>query len=457
MKRILIIDDSKTFRRFASITIKKRWPEAEITEYDPVAEGKPDDEFPWHEYGVLLLDYNLGLADEDGLDWLEWIKSTEAPPFTIMLTAQGSEAVAVQAMKSGADDYLPKDRNAMKHVVNVIEGALEYHEVKDRLAARRGQPHPDDKDRVMPLKQAEVTLARVVQRPHNDAKDATIAYRLEDPEPDTDQVVESSEEMLPTGYRFISDLGEKSLSTVILAERIEGQQMVVFKVLDTREANEDPSAFKRFIQEHALISSIKHPNMVTIYGQSFTVNHAYIAMEYFPRGSLAQRIQDGIDPDKMISYVREITYGLRAAHGCGVIHRDLKPSNILFRKDGSLAITDFGIAKVLDGHHDITLKGIVLGTPYYMSPEQAANSPVDQRSDLYSLGILIYQMLTRKRPFLADNIPAILYAHVHTPPPDLPDELSEFQTLLDGLLAKNPEHRFQNADELLEALADFTL
>ena len=144
---------------------------------------------------------------------------------------------------------------------------------------------------------------------------------------------------------------------------------------------------------------------------------------------------------------------LQVVHEVGVLHRDLKPGNIMERADGSLALIDFGLAKHHDVNVEITGTGEIFGTPYYMSPEQGHGQPLDARSDLYSLGIIFYEMLARKKPFLAPTPMGVIYLHGNAPIPELPAELSEYEPLVERLLAKEPAQRFGSAQELLVEIA----
>ena len=173
-------------------------------------------------------------------------------------------------------------------------------------------------------------------------------------------------------------------------------------------------------------------------------------MEYFPGGDLTQKLKTRLPLELASSYIRQMCAGLVAIHDINIVHRDIKPGNILFREDGTLTITDFGAAKNKKSDaEDITINHAIVGTPYFMSPEQATGMPVDHRSDLYSLGILIYQMLTNEKPFVAKSIPQLISMHVNAPIPSLPSDLAQFQPLIDGLLAKDPDDRFQSANDVI--------
>jgi serine/threonine protein kinase len=172
-------------------------------------------------------------------------------------------------------------------------------------------------------------------------------------------------------------------------------------------------------------------------------------MEFFTRGDLKQRIEHHVLPDDALNYALHIALGLEAIHGQGIVHRDLKPGNIMFRSDDSLAIADFGISKHLDAREELTNVGSVLGTPNYISPEQGQGLAVDARSDLYSAGIILFEMLAGRKAYRADTPTAVIYQHVHADIPRLPAGLERYQPIIDSLLAKRPAERYQTASELV--------
>jgi serine/threonine protein kinase len=231
--------------------------------------------------------------------------------------------------------------------------------------------------------------------------------------------------------------------------------MLVCKVLRHVPDAGGESLFDRFLQEYEIIAGIEHPNVVRIYDLGVADDHAYIAMEYLPAGSLRERIDRPMETGRAIAYTRQIAGALQAIHDVGVLHRDLKPGNIMFRDDDSLALIDFGLAKYLDLQGAITGIGQIFGTPYYMSPEQGHADPTDHRSDIYSLGCIVYEMLTGERPFVGASAMSVLYKHANAPRPKLARGLERLQAPLDRMLAIRPEERYQSADELIEDLAMF--
>jgi serine/threonine-protein kinase PpkA len=259
-------------------------------------------------------------------------------------------------------------------------------------------------------------------------------------------------EPLIHGYRVLGKIGQGGMSSVFLAEEQDGaHRKVVLKVLKGRRSDDD-SLWKRFFQECAILSAIEHEHVVRIYDQGFGEELAYLAMEYLRGGSLREQLDRGLTPRQALSLLSQAASGLGEIHGRGIVHRDIKPANLMLRDAGVLVLTDFGVAKRLDNSANQTLHGEILGTPYYISPEQADGGEVTPASDFYSLGIIFYEMLTGQRPYTGTTILEILAQHVAAPIPRLPDELAEYQPLVDGMLAKRPEARFRNADALLAAI-----
>ena len=253
------------------------------------------------------------------------------------------------------------------------------------------------------------------------------------------------------GYRVVSKIGYGGSSVVYLAERESDAQRVVLKILNARRGGED-TLVQRFVQEFDIISSIDHPNVVKIYDRGFGEDHAYIAMEHFPGGSLSELIATGLTGRQSLSLLAQAASALREIHNRGILHRDIKPANLMARTDGTIALVDFGIAKRLGDDLGRTRHGELYGTPYYVSPEQIEGNPATAQSDIYALGIIFYEMLMRKRPFDADSVSELIALHVQAPRPKLPITLAEYQTLLDGMLAVDPRERFKSAEGLLEGI-----
>lgn len=243
------------------------------------------------------------------------------------------------------------------------------------------------------------------------------------------------------GYVIQRRLGDGGMATVFLAVQQSLDRSVAIKIMRARggEDNEE----KRFMLEARTLARLPHPNIVAVHDIAQASDFNYIVMEYLRGGVLSERMKAGLTMQDAISIVAQIADALQFAHENGVIHRDLKPANVLFRNASTPVLTDFGIARLQDTDATrLTRPGMVIGTPAYMSPEQALGAPVDGRSDQYSLGVLFYEMLARKLPFSGDNTMALAYHHVNTAPPPLPLRFDFAQPLIEKMMAKNPKERY---------------
>lgn len=255
------------------------------------------------------------------------------------------------------------------------------------------------------------------------------------------------------GYTLLREIGRGGVSTVYLARHeLLGREDAI-KVISPILAVEE-GFNKRFIREGQTVAQLKHPGIVTVYDVSVADQRPFIAMEYLPGGSLKDRIKSPLPPDEAIAFMRTISDSLGHAHSRGVFHRDVKPENILFRDNGEAVLTDFGIAKSESHDTALTSIGVVVGTPRYISPEQAQGNGGDARSDIYALGVIFYEMLTGRPPYDVQGSMSLLYAHINDPIPRLPEELAGYQALLDDLLAKDPEQRISDCALLLSRLED---
>jgi class 3 adenylate cyclase len=252
------------------------------------------------------------------------------------------------------------------------------------------------------------------------------------------------------GFRLIRRLGQGGMSRAFLAEVEPTGALRVLKVLNIAEGGYD--LLQRFLQEYELISQIHHANVAAIFDRGQTDSHAFIVMEYLAGGELRQRLTGALAAREALGYARQIAQALVAIHARGIVHRDLKPDNIMLREDGTLVLADFGIAKDLSRTLDRTRHGEALGTPYYLSPEQAQGGKVDARTDLYSLGVMLFEMLAGDKPYHAEDGPSLLRKHVQAPVPQLPALLARYQPLIDRLMAKRQDDRYASAAEALQAI-----
>lgn len=410
--RVLIIDDSPDFVSLLRLYLGREETKYEIVDYDFLKNGRPSENFDWTPYDLLLLDYKLS-ETEDGLEWLQHFgKRADFPP-TIILTAEGDEYIAARSIKLGASDYINKKDVSPKRLSQLIRDAIEVD--SERTSERKALLAKDEK-----------LVEKLRQGQQFEARDTSGDYKL------------------------VRLIGRGNMSHVYLAERAHDSLSLVLKVLDISQT--DRHLLRRFIQEAELIADIHSQFVVKIHEHGVTQKYGYIAMEFFSRGDLKQRLEHGILPEVALIYMTHVAYGLDVIHKAGIVHRDLKPANIMFRGDDSLAIADFGISKRLNSRSHLTTIGKVLGTPHYMSPEQGQGYEIDMRSDIYSAGIMFYELLTGEKPFHADSPSALIYQHIHSEPPVLGAGLEKYQTVINKCLAKEPPDRYQNATELIQAL-----
>jgi serine/threonine protein kinase len=255
------------------------------------------------------------------------------------------------------------------------------------------------------------------------------------------------------GYKIQRQIGQGGMATVYLAIQESLHRPVVLKVM--KPVDTDSEEWKeRFLSEGRLIASLHHPNIVTIYDIGISGEHMYISMEFIDGGDLKKRMELPIPAGDCLDYLIKIGSALGAAHRHGIVHRDVKPANILFRDEDTPLLTDFGIAKQVDMDMDLTATGIFLGSPNYVSPEQADGLPVDGRSDIYSLGCIFYEMLTGMKPYQSESVIDIVIKHKQAPIPELPEEYKEFQPLLERMLAKKREDRFSDCASMVDYIKE---
>ncbi|MGE5167787.1 MAG: protein kinase domain-containing protein [Deltaproteobacteria bacterium] len=258
------------------------------------------------------------------------------------------------------------------------------------------------------------------------------------------------------GYKILRQLGRGGMATVYLAMQESVQREVALKVMSP-SLLADPDFGERFLREARIAAKLHHRNVVGVHDVGRTGEYHYIAMEYLGGGAVLAKDGTPRPVGFALRVTREIATALNYAHAKGFVHRDVKPDNILLREDGSAALTDFGIARASDSATHMTRTGTVIGTPHYMSPEQARGRPLDGRADLYSLGVVLYELLTGRVPFHADDSLAVGIMHITQPIPILPERLYALQPLLNRLLAKQPEDRFQDGAAVADAIEQIEL
>jgi serine/threonine protein kinase len=403
--RILILEPDNKVRSTLLRYAVKGWQGAAVQSTSGTLVDALGDLERLKSFDVLLVGCDFsrdGTAENPTLQALRAVAADPNNPAVVLLTSKGSEYTAVQAIKSGAFDYVPKALLGREQVFRAVQRAMLHR--RGLLGDRDG---------------TGVGVVRLF------------------------------------GYDMRRCLATRDSVSVHVAFSAERSKEVVLKVLHRgRGALSRDSSFERLVTEFKLLYDIDDHAVAAIYDFRVTSQYCYIAMEYFPLGHLGTQLDTRLPPAEAQHYAREIARGLSIIHTAGVVHRDLKPGNIMLRDDDSVALIDFGIShsahvarsETGDGQREIA------GTPYYMSPEQAAGAATDERTDLYALGVILYQMLTGEKPYVGATTEEILEQHRNAALPTLEPGLSAYQPLLAKLLAKDPAQRIGSAREVLEAL-----
>ncbi len=386
--------------------VTSHWPDAQVTTVpagEPVALGRliaeraPD--------AVIL---QADFADDGNagavLHLMTQLLRALPALYCILLADNGGEMSAVRTLKNGAKDYLPLARITRDQLLAAIT---------DACTKRR----------------ADNQAAKVLHQ-----SDAA-APGIEVP-----------------GYSILKEIATSNFSQVFLARSERMRRNVVLKVMNRGESSRELDDAERFQREYEIISSITHRAIAEIYDFGTLPRHLYLAMEYFPCGDLRDRLRNPMSVDESLYYLRAIAEALRVIHVFGILHRDLKPANVMLRDDNSPVLIDFGLARRSLEDSSTTGVGQVLGSPYYISPEQSQGQRVDARTDLYSLGVMFYEMLTGQKPYGGRSAVAIMAQHSSSPVPVLPASSAMQQPLLDRLMAKQQSARYASADELLADL-----
>ena len=353
---------------------------------------------------ILQTDFANDVAASGALQYLLQMLRIQPALHCILLADHGDELSAVRAFKSGVKDYLPLARITRDQLLGAITDAWAKRRAATQAAAALAQP-------------------------------SAVAPSVAVP-----------------GYSILKQIATSNFSSVFLASSDRLRRNVVLKVMNRGESARERDDAERFQREYEIISSITHRAIAEIYDFGSQPQHLYLGMEYFPCGDLRDRLRNPLSVDESLYYLRAIAEALRVIHVFGILHRDLKPANVMLREDNSPVLIDFGLARRSLEEAGTTGVGQVLGSPYYISPEQAQGQRVDARTDLYSLGVMFYEMLTGQRPYGGRSAVAIMTQQTTAPVPTLPPPSAAQQPLLDRLMAKQQSARYASADELLADL-----
>jgi len=390
--KILIVSDRPDYRQLLAHHVTLEWPDALPAEYEPASRGPLRPAFTGSAFDAVLLDE--GVAGGRGLEWLEDLSERLDFPPIVYFAGSVEQSLIERALGSGAARVLPRGEFEHSQLVGTLRGVLARRRNVLSHTSRAGRQPP--------------------------APDRFGSVRIR-------------------GHECLRRIAVGGSSSVFLAQcQRSGQQRILKIFRQVPDVVDGPTTFDRFLREYELVAHLEHPNIARIYDIGAADDHVYLAMEYFPGGDLRSRMREPLPWRVALGYLRQLSAALGALHAIGVLHRDVKPGNVLLRDDGSLAFIDFGLARQIDLESDITGAGAIFGTPHYMSPEQGHGWPLDERSDLYSLGIVLHEMLTGEKPYVADNPLAVIYHHANSPVPRLPQAASNLQPLLEALLAKRP-------------------
>jgi tRNA A-37 threonylcarbamoyl transferase component Bud32/FixJ family two-component response regulator len=354
-------------------------------------------------YAALFL--VLEFSGESGTDPLVTLSRLhdQAPRLPVFVIARGgNERHAVRAIKAGAADYWPIH-------------AVDIQEVTSALRA------------VDALK-SEATIERQAEATKPDASSSSGTWGV-------------------PGYRIIKRLSESHLSAVYLAEHCDSPMLVAVKLQRIADVSQEHR--QRFLRECDLLSKLNHRAIADVIDFGVTDEYCFLALEYFPCGSLRDRLRNPVSEAEALNYAVQIGEALHVVHLASIVHRDLKPSNFMLTEDNRLVLIDFGLARSSIASLAITRSNMSVGSPYYVSPEQVDGQEPDVRCDLYSYGAVIYEMLTGSVPFRGKTIMEIIEQHRTAPIPKLPSTLKKYQSLIDRLLAKNPAERYASAQEVI--------
>jgi DNA-binding response OmpR family regulator len=410
--RLLIVDRDARYREWLRNHLGVLFPEGAVTAVDARDFESRLDTLTRSDFDLVMFVAQFGYSPEDphseGLEWLRLLRDRNEFPAVIAVAEDGNELTAVRALQLGAVDYLPKRLVSPDRLRTAV-----------KLALRR------------------VELANQATAPSEEPTEATQSGRsLRDPIP---------------GYTIRKTIGESEKALVYLASSDKLSDDVALKVTKSESSDEDDEQV--LAREYEALSALRNPSIVTIYDYGTNAGREFLAMEYFPRGDLQARLQRGILEADALRYLEQIARALQVVHEAGILHRDLKPPNLMLRENDTIVLIDFGLARGVGDSPNATRTGVLRGSPYYMSPEQALGEDLDGRTDLYSLGILFYEMITGRKPYTGMSAIDVLQQHVTAPVPQLPHSHVHLQALLEGLLAKSREERFANADQAIEAIA----
>jgi serine/threonine protein kinase len=408
--RLLIIGDERELRLWLHHQVEVLWPDAVVEEVESAQLAASAATLRMRDLHLVLLCVKCDPAADDPTIDLDALRSLlryhDVPPIVVVASG-GNELTAVRAIQLGADDYLPRELISGQRLATALRNAMK--------AARHATP-ARTRSRKSPRRKIDPAHLNLPQ------------------------------------YSILHKLGESSRAAVYLAHSVSLGRNVALKI--SKPMIEDADECNEFAREYAAISALRHRSVVEIYDYGFHDGREFISMEYFPCGDLKVRLQQPITVREGLEFAQRICLALEVIHARGLIHRDLKPPNVMLREDGAIVLIDFGIAKGVELGGRSTAVGVLRGSPYYMSPEQAQGIALDARSDIYSVGVILFEMLAGSKPYAGSSAIEVMQQHVHGPRPRLPIEHVEYEALLEHFMARQRDERFPDAIAASAALGD---
>jgi tRNA A-37 threonylcarbamoyl transferase component Bud32/DNA-binding response OmpR family regulator len=490
VKKFLIIEDDSKYALWLQHTVASGWPADSIVIMDWTSFGRVRTAMTVRDYDVVLLalkfDEGIEEPTTDSFDWIRKLRSQPGFPEMIIVAEGGSELSAIRTLRLGAADYLPKRLITPQRLQRSIKLTLraidkEAQRRAERLAQAATAAARSDAARQEPAVPASspvstatgATLARAARAaltpvptpepaaapvpPPADPASASLPALVKEPKP-----IAPPNHHIP-GYTILQKIGESEAAAVYLAIAEDLGHNVALKISKRKHSGSDSLVTDTgqrsimFQREFEAIAALDHPSIIDLFDYGIHEGVEFLAMEYFPCGDLKARLQNPLSASEAIAFLKEVARSLKVVHEAGIIHRDLKPPNVMLRDDGSVVLIDFGLARSLLSGDGSTRTGVLRGSPYYMSPEQAQGESLDARTDLYSLGVILYEMLAGRKPYLGASAIDVLQQHVMAPVPELPAQHLSYQPLLERLMSKSRDQRISTCDELLNALEQMRL
>ena len=408
---IVLMDGSTGFRRIVANYLLSVWPAATVEEIDPFSQTMRGVGISFGTHGDILVLGGIGTRNE-ALSALDRLRNRGRCPPIVLIVARDLAAHLDEFKAAGATAVLFKDALSGNALCMAVARAIKLDKTAPKAA--------------------------------DDAGTGSFSFLL-DGEPVSLEI---------SGFRCVAAISSNAMAQVFYAERLSDRKRAVIKIFNA-SPHHDLKAIEIFCSRYRFFSSLAGRSVVRYLDAGVAGQWPYVALEYLSAGDLRSRMQIPVLSQAQARVLFNLATALSTIHGGAFVHLDLKPENIFFRDNNELVLIDFNIATCFGGVGRNRTSGEVLGTPAYMSPEQGQGLPLDGRSDLYSAGVVFYEMLTGELPYLAKSDAEIIFRHIHDEVPLLPKRVRHFQPIIDGLMAKDREARFASGADLAFALQPF--